>query len=45
MVEYEELMSIGIIAVQALIKGKTPEQLENYNDAYIATAVRWADKK
>lgn len=42
MVEYEELMSIGIIAVQALVKGKTAEQLEKYNDAYIATAVRWA---
>lgn len=42
MVEYEELMSIGIIAIQALVKGKTPEQLEKYNDAYVATAVRWA---
>lgn len=42
MVEYEELLSIGIIAVQVLIKNKTPEQLEKYNAAYIATAVRWA---
>lgn len=42
MVEYEELLSIGIIAIQALIKNKTPEQLERYNSAYIATAVRWA---
>ena len=42
MVEYEELMSIGIIAIQALIKNKTEEQLEKYNDAYVATAVRWA---
>ena len=42
MVEYEELVSIGIIAVQVLIKNKTPEQLEKYNAAYIATAVRWA---
>lgn len=42
MVEYEELLSIGIIAVQVLIKNKTPEQLEKYNSAYIATAVRWA---
>lgn len=42
MVEYEELVSIGIIAVQALVKGKTDEQLEKYNDAYVATAVRWA---
>ena len=42
MVEYEELLSIGIIAVQVLVKNKTPEQLEKYNGAYIATAVRWA---
>ncbi len=42
MLEYEELLSIGIIAIQALIKNKTPEQLERYNNAYIATAVRWA---
>lgn len=42
MVEYEELMSIGMIAIQALIKGKTQEQLDKYNDAYVATAIRWA---
>ncbi len=42
MVDYEELVSIGIIAVQALIKNKTPEQLEKYNSSYIGTAVRWA---
>ena len=42
MIEYEELVSIGIIAIQALIKDKTEEQLERYNDAYIGTAVRWA---
>lgn len=42
MVEYEELVSIGIIAVQAMIKNKTAEQLEKYNSAYIGTAVRWA---
>lgn len=42
MVEYEELLSIGIIAIQALIKNKTEEQLSRYNAAYIATAVRWA---
>ena len=42
MVEYEELLSIGIIAVQVMNKNKTPEQLEKYNAAYIATAVRWA---
>lgn len=42
MIEYEELVSIGILAVQSLIKNKTEEQLEKYNDAYIGTAVRWA---
>ena len=42
MVEYEELLSIGIIAIQALIKKKTPDQLEKYNAAYIATPVRLA---
>lgn len=42
MVEYEELVSIGIIAVQSMIKNKTEEQLEKYNSAYIGTAVRWA---
>ena len=42
MLDYEELLSIGIIAVQVLIKNKTPEQMEKYNAAYVATAVRWA---
>lgn len=42
MIEYKELVSIGIIAVQAMIKNKTAEQLEKYNAAYIGTAVRWA---
>jgi RNA polymerase sigma factor (sigma-70 family) len=42
MVEHEELVSIGIIAIQALVKNKTKEQLEKYNKSYIGTAVRWA---
>lgn len=42
MVDYEELVSIGIIAIQVMIKGKTEEQLAKYNNAYIGTAVRWA---
>ncbi|MCD7879724.1 MAG: sigma-70 family RNA polymerase sigma factor [Candidatus Gastranaerophilales bacterium] len=42
MVDYEELVSIGIIAIQIMIKDKTDEQLARYNNAYIATAVRWA---
>lgn len=42
MVDCDELVSIGIIAIQILIKNKTEEQLEKYNSSYIATAVRWA---
>ena len=42
MIEYEELVSIGIIAVKAMIKNKTEEQLTKYNDAYMGTAVKWA---
>ena len=42
MIEYEELVSIGIIAIQTLIKGKREEQLAHYNEAYIGTAVKWA---
>ena len=42
MIEYEELVSIGVLAIQSLIKDKTEEQLERYNEAYIGTAVRWA---
>ena len=42
MIEYEELVSIGIIAVQAMIKNKTEEQLAKYNDADMGTAVKWA---
>ena len=42
MIEYEELVSIGIIAIQTLVKDKTEEQLARYNEAYIGTAVKWA---
>ena len=42
MIEYEELVSIGIIAIQTLIKDKSEEQLARYNEAYIGTAVKWA---
>ena len=42
MIEYEELVSIGVIAIQTLIKDKTEEQLARYNEAYIGTAVKWA---
>ena len=42
MVDLDELVSIGIIGIQALIKNKTQEQLKKYNISYLATAVRWA---
>lgn len=42
MVDYEELVSIGAIAIQALLKNKTPEQIEKLNISYMATATRWA---
>ena len=42
MIEYEELVSIGILAIQSLVKDKTEEQLTRYNEAYVGTAVRWA---
>ncbi len=42
MLDCEELVSIGIIALQALFKDKTEEQMTHYNSSYIATAVRWA---
>ena len=31
MVEYEELLSIGVIAIQVMIRNKTPEQLAKEN--------------
>lgn len=40
--DYEELLSIGIIAVQVMIKNKTPEELKKYDSMYIATAISWA---
>ena len=42
MLDCDELVSIGIIALQALFKNKSEEDLKNYNSSYIATAVRWA---
>ena len=42
MVEYEELVSIGTLAIQALFSSKKDEEIDALNDAYIATAVRWA---
>lgn len=42
MVDYEELVSIGAIAIQALLKNKTQEEIDKLNTSYLATATRWA---
>lgn len=42
MVDYEELVNIGAIAIQALLKNKTEEEIEKLNTSYMATATRWA---
>ncbi len=42
MVDYDELISIGIIAIQIMLKDKNEEEMKKYNSSYIATAVRWA---
>jgi RNA polymerase sigma factor (sigma-70 family) len=42
MVDYEELVSIGAIAIQALLKNKTQDEIERLNTSYMATATRWA---
>lgn len=41
-IEYDELLSISIIAAQVLVKNKTEQQLQKYNDIYFTTAMRWA---
>lgn len=42
MVDYEELVSIGAIALQALLKNKTETEVAKLNTSYLATATRWA---
>lgn len=42
MIDYEELVSIGTIAVQTIFEGKTAEDIDRLNISYIATATRWA---
>jgi RNA polymerase sigma factor (sigma-70 family) len=41
MVDLEELISIGTLAVQALVNNKTDEDMKKLNVSYIATAIRW----
>jgi RNA polymerase sigma factor (sigma-70 family) len=42
MIDFEELVNIGAIAVQALLRNKTEEEIQKMNTSYIATATRWA---
>lgn len=42
MVDYEELVSIGALAIQALLKNKSDEEIARLNSSYLATATRWA---
>lgn len=42
MVDFEELVNIGAIAIQALLKNKTEEEILKLNTSYLATATRWA---
>ena len=41
-IEYEEYISIGIIALQVMIRNKTEEQLAKYTSEYINSALKWA---
>jgi RNA polymerase sigma factor (sigma-70 family) len=42
MVDYEELVSIGALAIQALLKNKSESDMAKLNTSYLATATRWA---
>lgn len=42
MLDYEELINIGAMAIQILLKNKTPADVEKMNTSYMATAIRWA---
>ena len=40
--DYEELLSIAILASNVLLKNKTLEIIKKYNAAYLVTAMTWA---
>lgn len=40
--EYAEMLSVGVIAIQVLIKNRTLEKLVQYPSQYIAAAIFWA---
>ena len=41
-IEYEEMVSIGLIATEAIIKGKTIDELAKIGDKYLSTVIKWA---
>ena len=41
-IEYEEMVSIGLVAMQAIIKGKSIDELAKKDDRYLSTAIKWA---
>ncbi|MCM1450035.1 MAG: leucine-rich repeat protein [Clostridiales bacterium] len=41
-VEYDECLSIAAIAIQVVIKNKTPEQIARYGTPYLASALSFA---
>lgn len=42
MIDLDEMISVGALALQTLLNNKTDEQIERLNISYIATATRWA---
>jgi RNA polymerase sigma factor (sigma-70 family) len=42
MIDVDELINIGAIAIQALIQGKSEDDIAKLNTSYLATATRWA---
>ena len=40
--DYDEIVSIGVLGINALLNRKTQEQTNKYNVAYIGAAVLWA---
>lgn len=42
MVDYQELVNIGAMAIQSLLKNKSADEVSDLNISYMATAIRWA---
>ena len=39
--EYEEIVAMGVLGLQAFIKDKDGEILSKYNDAYVEQVIKW----